>query len=345
MKVKTISTVFFLMLGSMLSASYGVEAGKVQAETTTPQPGVVCVNPLFDFGPVYSDAVVKHSYVLTNQGPHTVKVIAVRTRCGCATATAATNAIAPGQSSTVDVVITFKGRRGRLTKSIYTETDDPLNRIMKMDFTGVVIVPVEVQPEGVHFGTVGSDERLEREVLVTAIETNTFQVLAVKSPSSNLLVSVETREKGKQYVVKMVCTGPRKQGTFMTSVEVETDHPNMKTFSIPVAGFVGGEILLSPAVLLLTPSETNAPRSVWVNIWSPAGKPFKVTKVQLPGEGMTNSVMILRPDRSRMEIKTWGALTGLDQKSIRIETDLPAMKELLLPVKVLTAREEKTGMK
>jgi hypothetical protein len=122
----------------------------------------------------------------------------------------------------------------------------------------------------------------------------------------------------------------------MTAVEVETDHPQMKMLSIPVAGFVAGEIVSSPAELMLYPSATNESKTVWVSLWSPAGKPFKVTKVELPEAGMTHTIVSVTPDRCRLEIKTRGSLAGLAGKSIRLETDLDSMKELSIPLKVMT---------
>lgn len=323
-----VSAGLFLYLGVMSAGCF--------AETHP--PGVMCQNPSFDFGAVYPETVVTNAYVLTNQGPSVVKILAVRASCGCTTAVAATNELAPGQATTVESVIDFKGRRGHQAKSIIVETDDPGNRLVRMEFSGVVIVPIGVQPEGLHFGTIGEEGRLEREVLLTAVATNSFQILSARSAAPQITVTVEPREAGKQYLVKVVCEGPRNPGSFMTSVEVETDLPRMKRLSIPVAGFVAGDIVAAPAALLLVPSATNVPKTVWVSLWSPAGKPFKVVKVDLPGDGMTNAVLAVRPDRSRLEIKTWGSLTGLDGKSIRVETDLPSMKELLIPVKILSPR-------
>ena len=341
MHAKLMSTGLVVLLGAIngVCVAAEVEVSQVVNQPTN-APGVVCLNPLLDFGEVYADAVVNHQYVLTNQGERVVKILAVRAGCGCTTAVAATNEMAPGQSTTVEAVINFKGRRGRQAKSIIAETDDPGNRLVRMEFTGVVIVPIEAQPEGLHFGTIGAEGRLEREVLLTAVSTNSFQVLSAKSTSPHVTVTVEPREAGHQYLIKVVCDGPRKPGTFMTAVEVETDHPQMKVLSIPVAGFVAGDIVAAPASLLLVASGTNVPKTVWVNLWSPAGKSFKVLKVELPGDGMTNSVLPVRPDRSRLEVKTWGALAGLDGKAIRIETDLDSMKEILIPLKVLTARNE-----
>lgn len=310
----------------------GQEAG------LTNRPAIVCLNPMLDFGAVYDDAVVQHSYVLTNQGTRKVKLTGVRASCGCTSVKLAADALAPGQATTMEAVINFKGRRGRQVKSIYAETDDPAAKLIRVEFSGVVVVPLECRPEGVHFGTVGAQERVEREVLITAVSNEPFKVLSAKSASAQVSASVETREEGKKYVVKVVCDGPRKLGSFMGTVEVTTDHPRMPLISIPVAGLVAGDIIPSPGTVVLIPSETNEVNTAWVTLWSPAGKPFKVMRVELPGGDMTNTVQVLRPDRTRLEILTRGLLTGLDGESIRVETDSATVKEVLIPLRVLSSK-------
>lgn len=333
-----------LMYSMALVVTAGVscsgEGAAGQEVSGTNRPAIICLNPLLDFGAVYEDAVVKHSYVLTNQGPRAVKLSGVRASCGCTSVTLAANELAPGQTTTIEAVINFKGRRGRQVKAIYAETDDPAAKFIRVEFTGVVVVPLESQPEGIHFGTVGAAERVEREVLITAVSNEPFKVLSARSTSDKISVSVETREAEKKYVVKVACDGPRKLGTFMGAVEVVTDHPRMPVLSIPVAGLVAGDIISSPATLLLIPSVTNEVKTAWFNLWSPAGKPFKITRVELPGEGMTNTVLAVRSDRTRLEIRTHGPLTGLDGKSIRVETDSVTVREVLIPLRVLSTVSE-----
>ncbi len=339
MSIKTGLAGWVALMGLMVGVSPAAEERVTPAESQPNQGGIVCINPNFNFGSIYSDVEVNHRYVLTNQGARVVKISAVRSTCGCTTAVASTNEMAPGQTAAVDVVLNFSGRRGRQNKSIYVETDDLQNRIVKLEFTGLVIVPIEAQPEAIHLGTIGVAGRIEREVLVNAVSTNTFHLLSVKSASPQVTVTSELRQEGKQYCLKVVFEGPRKLGSFMTSVEVETDHPQMKKLSIPLAGFVGGDIVAVPASLVFSPSATNVSKTVWVTLWSPGGTAFKITKVELPDEGMTHSMVVVNPDRYRMEIKTRGALAGADGKSIRIETDLPSMKELHVPIRVLTGHE------
>jgi hypothetical protein len=303
-----------------------------------PVTPVVCLQPTYDFGSVTPDSVVEHQFVLTNQGSRVVKIANVHVTCGCTRAAMTTNQVAAGGTAGLDVEITFKGRRGHLLKSIYVDTDDPDSQPLRLEITGTVLVPLEVQPEGIHFGTVGVDGTIEREVLLTATGTNMFQIRSVTSSSTLISAKWDALEEGKRYRVTISSEGPRAYGSTMASVRVETDHPQAERVDIPVAAFVAGDIVAAPGVLLLIPTETNSVRTSRLSLYSPSSKPFKVTKVECPGDGMTATASVISADRSLVEVKTWGALMGKDGTSLRVETDLSTMKELRIPVRVLSVQ-------
>ncbi len=305
----------------------------------TPVASVVCLQPTYDFGSVTPNAVVEHRFVLTNQGSRVVKITNVHVTCGCTRAVMTTNQMAAGGMEGLDVEINFKGRRGHLLKAIYVDTDDPENPSLRLEITGTVLVPIEVQPEGIHFGAVGADGMIEREVLLTATGTNVFQVRSVTVSSTQISAKWDTLEAGKRYRVTVSSEGPRGYGSTIASVRVETDHPQAERVDIPVAVFVAGDIVAAPGVLLLIPTEANSVRTSRLSLYSPSSKPFKVTKVECPGDGMTATASFVSADRSSVEVKTWGALMGKDGTSLRIETDLSTMKELRIPVRVLSVKD------
>ena len=299
-------------------------------------PSLVCLNPKFDFGEVYEDAAVKHQFILTNQGSRVLSIGRVHAACGCTKTMLTTNVVPPGMTAALGVEFDARKRRGHQSKAIYCDTDDPANRVIRMEISGVVIVPAAIQPEGINFGTVGTTEKLTREVFLVANGTNVFNVRTVNVSPPLFSATVETRMAGKSYVIKVSNDGGRSIGSSKASVRVETDHPLMGTIDIPVAAVVAGDIVPNPGTLLLIPAPTNTVRTSWLSLSSPPGKAFKVTYVECPVPCMTNIVKSLTPDRSRIEVKTWGPLTGLDGKCIRVGTDLPSMRELLIPVRVLS---------
>lgn len=319
-----------ILMGGMLFSSMTVHA------EVTNRASLVCLEAKYNFGQTYQDSVVRHSFVLTNEGSRLVRIVSVHSTCGCSTASVTTNAVGPGRTAELKVEITLKGRRGHQERAIYVQTDDPENLVLRLEFSGIVMVPIEAQPEGIHFGTVGAEGTLEREVVLSAVGTNEFRVRSVSASSSQISAQAQMQQPGKRYLIKIVSDGPRSYGSTMTSVRVETDHPAMPTIDIPVAAFVVGDIVPAPGTLILVPSATNAPRASWVNLWSPSGKAFKVTKVECPGAGMSATVNGVMRDRSRIEVKSWGPLTELNNKSLRVETDLPTMREIFIPVRVLS---------
>ena len=298
---------------------------------------LICDPPSFDFGETYPDRLVTHTFVLKNTGTNVVQIRNVRSGCGCTTTMLATNRLAAGQAADLVANLVLKGRRGPQQKPIYVESDDPQCPRLRLDLVGTVVVPVEALPEGVHFGTLGREGNAEREVQLLARSNVTFQVKDVKSSSSQFTARVETQQPGKVYRIKIQSLGPRPLGTSQAAVQVETDCLAMPVVSIPVAVFVAGDIVSAPATLMLVQGPTNMARTYYVGLYSPAGKAFKILKVQSPSEAVECEPGSASADRQRLEIKVNGPLAGLDGKTLRIETDLDTMREVLVPLRVIGA--------
>jgi len=125
-------------------------------------------------------------------------------------------------------------------------------------------------------------------------------------------------------------------GTTHAAVQVLTDQPLMPRIDIPVSVFVTADVVATPSSLLLVQGATNAVRTYYVGVHSPAGKPFRIIKAEAPAAGLTCIVATVAPDRYRIEVKAAGALIGVEGESLRIETDVETMKELRVPLRVIT---------
>lgn len=214
---------------------------------------LICPTPQYDFGTVYSDSAVQHSFVLTNQGSRTVSIESARGTCGCEQVKWTTNEVAHGATSEIQVSFDFTGRSGKQSYSLYVSTDDPGNSLMQFKITGTVLTPIIVQPEGLNFGRVGREGRVEREVLLSATESDLFAIRSVASSSAQIAVTWEALEAGRRYCVKIASDGPRALGATVCSVRVETDHPRMQWIDIPVVICVPAEVKAQPSRLSSSP--------------------------------------------------------------------------------------------
>lgn len=304
-------------------------------EGTQPAGGLTCLEPVCHFGTLGPEQTVKHTFVLTNASDRAVVVSAVRAGCGCLTATLATNTVAAGGTVELASAMSLAGRKGGQRKTIYVESGAP-GGPLRLEFEGTVLPPIDVMPEGVHFGTLAETGEAEREVMIASTGTGTFQIRSVVSSSSQYSAEAQTVEAGKRYRLRIKSIGPRNRGTCTASIRVDTDHPAMPVLMVPVTVFVAGEVVAAPSSLMLIESAvTNVARTYYIHVYSPGKKAFKVDSVKAPGEGVESRVMPVAPDRYRIEVKFPAAVRAFNGTSLCIKTDMESAGEIQVPLRVV----------
>ncbi len=297
--------------------------------------GLLCKEPVYEFGEIPNDRPVKHTFILDNSGTNPVRILDVRAGCGCATTEISTNPVPAGQSASFTVTLDLTGRKGVQRKVLFVGTDSPSTPRVRLEFKGVTTADIEAVPEGVHLGTLGREGVEEREIMVAGRSNVVFHITGVEAASPLFAASFEPVTDGHSYRVKIRAQGPRTPGTHTEIVRVRTDHASIKEIPVVVTAFVSGEVVAAPTSLLLVPSVTNASRVQYLGVYSPSGKAFKLSPVETPWPGIETSVTNVSPNRYRIEVRTRGDLAGLDGKAIRLQTDMKEAPEILVPLRVI----------
>ena len=304
-------------------------------DKAVPAGGLTCVEPLYRFGNLGPEQTVRHTFILTNTSDRVVKIGAVRAGCGCMTTALATESVAPGGAVELAATMNLAGRKGAQRKTIYVESEGGVNTPLRVEFEGNVVPPIEVMPEGIHFGAQAAEGNLEQSVMVLGMGSTPFQIKGVTSSSPRFSAEVETVEAGKRYRLKVKCVEGRTPGTSTASIRVETDNPAMPGLDVPVTVFVAGDIVAAPATLMVIESATNIPRTYYVHVYSPGKKAFKIEKVTAPRADIETRVADISADRHRVELSIPAQVRDLNGASVRIETDMASMKEVLVPFRVI----------
>jgi len=76
-----------------------------------------------DLGQVREGELVRHSFVLLNEGDRALRIKEVNTSCGCAVAEIGKKILQPWESTNLDVVFNTKGYFGEVKQFIYVSTD------------------------------------------------------------------------------------------------------------------------------------------------------------------------------------------------------------------------------
>lgn len=109
--------------------------------TLVAAPKIAVDNAVYDFGTVLEGVFVTHKFILSNVGDEPLTITRVRVACGCtATALSKTN-LEPGESVELEANLDTSHYGGRISKSIYVESNDPENARLTLRLTGIVTQP------------------------------------------------------------------------------------------------------------------------------------------------------------------------------------------------------------
>ena len=101
-------------------------------------PVAVCALPAHAFGTQTDDVVVQHVFRVENRGDAPLELRVGRACCG-AELTVPTRPVAPGGVAEVRVVLTLRGRSGKVAKAVYIQTNDPKQAVLRLELTGRVV--------------------------------------------------------------------------------------------------------------------------------------------------------------------------------------------------------------
>jgi hypothetical protein len=304
-----------------------------------PVPTLTCAEPVYVFGERTSLQDVAHTFVIRNAGAAPLIVERVQTSCGCTTAALATNVLAPDASAELKAVLSLRGRRGEQRQSITIESNDPHHPRFRLELQGMVGDDVEVQPSGVHFGMVGRDQALERELEVVGASGTVFRVTAVEADAVLFAAAVETIEEGRRYRVRVRTRPPLAAGRGAATLTIRTDHAQYPALTVPVAAVVVGDVVAVPNAVYLVAGLQEAAQVHYLSVYAPDERPFNILGVETPGPNFSVTVVTNGPNRYRVEMQVDNITTDLSARVVRILTDRDTAREVSVPIQVLGEQE------
>jgi len=121
-----------------LSGFMGFVCAEESASAAAPPPaGLVCEEPVYDYGTV-SASSVEHTFIIKNTADHFVNIVKVRKTCGCVSAVPAKKKLAPGETIELNVKISLANRVGRQRKPVYVISDCKANPMLRLMIKGLV---------------------------------------------------------------------------------------------------------------------------------------------------------------------------------------------------------------
>jgi uncharacterized cupredoxin-like copper-binding protein len=237
-------TVVSIMLGAVILAA-GVTAAK--------GPKIVFKNEKWNFGKIKQGMDPSYEFVFKNEGDATLNIGNVETSCGCAAALVSDKKIGPGKSGKIKVTFNSRGYAGEVVKSVYVDSDDPVNPRVELKIEAAVDVPpqpkIDLDRYFYDAGLLVEGETLSTEIIVKnrgelelrfecALPGATFEG---KGKPAEFPMNVAAGKEA-EVTVKFPLAG--RVGLVREIVLFKTNDPLRSTISMTISGYIVTKVQL-----------------------------------------------------------------------------------------------------
>lgn len=306
-------------------------------ETPAPAPRIVCDQPEFDFGTLDNSETVEHTFVLRNAGDLTLEIAQARPSCGCTVASISERNVPPGGESRITSRLSLAGRQGFQHKLITIDSNDPRQPQLALTLKGTAAVALDVQPPRIMQAQLAAGTQPTNAVTLNGIAGTAFQVTAVDAGNDRFKASVETLEEGRMYRILIWPSQPLAPGQLDATITVRTDHPKRPSVEIPIVLIANTELTVAPRELILS-TASEEPVTRYIIVRGQQGSTFKIHDVELPDPDIQVAVTPFGNQGHRVQLSNLRPRADLNQKVVRIITDIPGQPPLEVPIRIEPAK-------
>jgi len=322
-----------LLLG-VLSCWRAVRAG----EPAVGVPALYCAEQTYEFGERESGEAVRHTFTLENRGDALLEIERVRKTCGCTTAELSTNAIAPGVTAELDVVLSLAGRVGGQHKSVILESNDPANPHFRLSMKGTAVTSVRLEPQRLNFGRIPDNATEHRDIRVVVRPGLDLAVDAVRIDSPLFRADIDTAYTNRDTRITVTTVPPLPLGQHNAAVKIHTDNARYPVLTTGIRARVVGELYCAPREILLYDEKDAKPVRRIVVVRGGSLDSFSIVDVKAPEGDMRVEIEKRGKDYYRIVLDQLVASSALTNKALVIKTTAPTMKEIRIPFVLRAAK-------
>jgi hypothetical protein len=305
-----------------------------------------------DFGALPSGAKITKAFQVTNAGQSNLIIEKLRSGCGCIELEMKNNTIPPGKSEPIYVTLD-PSEYGQKT-GIMLETNDTKNRSFYLVVKASPVMSAVVEPAVIDFGLIENTEKLPISKSVEVLQNpDYFSETALNDftvEASNSFLQIDDSHSSADGVRSLTLTLPKETpaGDIFTELYLKE---NTRTTAIRVLGYVRGDYLALPQMLIIGPvSQKDKAVSKTVTITSrrqneSEQKPaFKIESLFLSESLQDLLILDLQTYTDRFELSAtmcpaqyrgiWSIRKVYGYVKIRCSSHVASEQEIIVPVMV-----------
>jgi hypothetical protein len=302
----------------------------------------------YDFGTVYHNTVVKHSFPFRNAGKRVLVIHSVRKSCGCLKATVTVNRLLPNERGEIEVEYASSEATGVVKQSVVVSSNDSDNPYIRLEFTAQVVTDIIVQPACLAFGRVlygtESTQRIE-------VKDGGAGIMRVeKIVSNDPLVTVSefkfNEHERAGFYSAIVRLSPRiPLGYYSSRVEILTNIDSRKEIEIPVSAVIHGNVTVSPESIQFGVVNKWSPPVPHIVLIDSSKKECGIEKVTADADTEASFVELISGSNRRfsvtVQLKSHVAI-GAIKGEVLIETNDPIEKSIRIPYSAIIQDDSRT---
>lgn len=297
--------------------------GEVLAQSGAPK--IWIANPTFDFGTVSQGTVVKHDFVVSNEGDADLVLQRVVPACGCTAVATSGDRIPAKAQGTVSVSFDSTGFSGEKVKTVRIFTNDLDQPSSMLTMKGSVEPDIVVEPSRIFFGDVIRGEaQKSQEVRIKIRPRSGKEVVAVTALSPFLSIS-ENSTTPTERVLSIALDPQAPLGEFRERIVVGVKGDKESTINIPIFAAVKGVVHFEPTMVSLGVLSTQELVERAVKIENLGKQPVKILAIKSSDPAVSARLKEIRTGRSYV------LHVAVDPK--RIARELKATIEVLTDAK------------
>ncbi len=210
-----------------------------------------------DFGEYPASEARTAVFTVRNTGELPLRIRSIRKTCGCASATSNRDAIEPGGTASVTIMIDPYSIAGPYSKNTFIESTDELKTLLKLNTSGRAIPLVEVQPESeITAGRIALGTGWSGEVSIRRHDPGVILGPAVAGGTHSLRLSTNRiDEAGRTFTLQAVLDPSEVSGDLQGLITIPVLHPtNHPPLKITISGRIGDSLVIVPGICYLEPT-------------------------------------------------------------------------------------------
>ncbi len=293
-----------------------------------------------DFGSVPRGPTLTHPFRLVNKTKQNVHIASVRVSCGCTSARALQEFLAPGQETAI--LVQMDTRRFQYTKNvtIFVQFDQPSWQEVRLWVQANSRDDVTVIPESLAFGTIKRGGSPTAGVTISFLGGGNWRILGVRSDSNYVQPKVREirRDAGEvSYQLTASMRADTPPGKWYTDVWLQTNDPTTPRVRVPLTVEVAAPLTISPMTVVL--GELKAGALAERRIIVRGSTPFRITGIR--GTDKQLSVREAASESKAVHVLTVTlrpSRPGEWNRNLRIQTDLPGENDIEFTAKARVVR-------